>query len=434
LFLGSGHNLFRKRPKEKDRGYTYRSDYRMNPMSTALRDGIQRLEITSRVTLGVLALGSGVYTYLGARELLNGDSSIVFFAAVIYSVAVTIGIFAFWSFLMRLLPHVLDQVGGVLLLFVMVIGSLMIIAMSAWLNATALAGAAALEQHLANTLQGYSRDLDQAHRYAISAQSLLPDLQMASARFGQLTDGERTGTLTGMSGSGTVVQLLSQMSNELGALSRTVEQSREQVTTLYDQGGKHLAKMRELVSSRGPIGPRSDAFGTEATALLGVIASLQQTSIASAVKRTSDGLAAGFIAPAAGGRTAELAERPRRALTICAALIRRGDLAVCRRFHPELGGGRLDRSHARRAGHHPVRGACWHPPRGHPGGNFDLHDGVRSHHCHSVGARGRSGAGGRPAMGGGHRHAGIRTDGRTDPGAGSERKPARACRRPCRRQ
>src|SRR3984893_8123788 len=146
-------------------------------------------------------------------------------------------------------------------------------------------------------------------KWGTLAQSLLPDLQMASARFGQLTDGERTGTLTGTSGSGTVVQLLSQMSNELGALSRTVEQSREQVTALYDQGGKHLAKMRELVSSRGPIGPRSDAFGTEATALLGVIASLQQTSIASAVKRTSDGLAAGFIAPAAGGRAAEVPER-----------------------------------------------------------------------------------------------------------------------------
>ena len=40
-------------------------------MSTALRDGIQRLEVTSRVTLGVLALGSGVYTYLGVRELLK---------------------------------------------------------------------------------------------------------------------------------------------------------------------------------------------------------------------------------------------------------------------------------------------------------------------------------------------------------------------------
>jgi hypothetical protein len=36
-------------------------------MSTTLRNGIQRLELTSRVTLGVLALGSGVFTYLGVR-------------------------------------------------------------------------------------------------------------------------------------------------------------------------------------------------------------------------------------------------------------------------------------------------------------------------------------------------------------------------------
>jgi hypothetical protein len=278
-------------------------------MTSHLRDGIQRLEVTSRVTIGVLALASGVYTYLGVRELLNGNTRIVLFAAVIYSVAVTIGIFGFWSFLMRLLPHVLDQAGRILLFFAMLLGSLMIIAMSAWLNATALAGAAALEQHLANTLQGYSRDLDQAHRYALSAQSLLPDIQMASARFSQLADGEKTGTLTGTSGSGTVVQLLSQMSNQLAALSRTVDRSSEQVKALYEEGGKHLAKMRELVSSRGPVGPRSDAFGTEATALLGIIASLQQTSVASAVQRTADDLAAGFIAPAAGGRSADLAER-----------------------------------------------------------------------------------------------------------------------------
>jgi hypothetical protein len=284
-------------------------------MSTALRDGIQRLEVTSRVVLGVLALGSGVYTYLGVRDLLNGNSTLTFAAAVIYSAAVTIGIFGFWSFLMRLLPHVFDPVGRALLLFVMAIGSLMIIAMSAWLNATALAGTAALEQHLASTLQSYSRDLDQAHRYAISAQGLLPDIRMASARFAQLAESEKTGTLTGTSGSGTVVQLLNQMSNELAALSRTVEQSSEPEKALYDQGSQHLAKMRELVSSRGPIGPRSDAFGTEATALLGVIASLQQTSIVSAVKRTADNLSEGFIAPAAGGRTADLADRQTAVVT-----------------------------------------------------------------------------------------------------------------------
>jgi hypothetical protein len=278
-------------------------------MSTALREGIARLEVTSRVTLGVLALASGVYTYLGVRELLNGNATVVFFAAVIYSVAVSIGIYAFWSFLMRLLPHVVDHVGRALLFGAMLLGSLMIIAMSAWLNATALAGAAALEQHLSTTLQSYTRDLDQAHRYALAAQSLLPDIQMASQRFGQLADGEKTGNLTGTSGSGTVVQLLSQMSNQLNGLSQTVTQSSERTKALYEQGGKHLAKMRELVSSRGPIAARSDGFGSETTTLLGVIASLQQTSVASAVKRAADDLAKGFIAPAAGGRNIDLADR-----------------------------------------------------------------------------------------------------------------------------
>jgi hypothetical protein len=277
-------------------------------MSTALREGVQRLEVTARVTLAVLALASGVYTYLGVRELLQGHAALVFFAAVIYAVAVSIGIYAFWSFLMRLLPHVLDYTSRALLFGAMLLGSLMIIAMSAWLNATALAGAAALEQHLATTLQSYTRDLDRAHRFALAAQGLQPDIQMAQSRFAQLAEGERTGTLTGTGGSGTVVQLLTQMSNQLADLSRSVSQSSEQVKTLYEQGGKHLAKMREVLSNRGPISQRSDAFSGEATALLGVIASMQQTSIVHSVKRAADDLTKGFIAPAASGR-GDLGER-----------------------------------------------------------------------------------------------------------------------------
>jgi uncharacterized membrane protein YedE/YeeE len=280
-------------------------------MSTALalREGVQRLEITMRVTLGVLALASGVYTYLGVRELLSGSPTLVFFAALIYSVAVSVGIYAFWSFLLRLAPHVRDQVGRGLLFAAMVLGSLMIIAMSAWLNATALAGAAALEQHLATTLQSYSRDLDQAHRQALAAQSLLPDIQMAATQFSRLSDAERNGSLTGTSGSGTVVQLLSQMGTQLGGLGKEVADGSERVKALNEQGAKHLAKMREIVSGRGPILSRSDAFASEATALHGVIASLQQTSVAPAVKRAADNLAKTFIAPAAAGRFGDLAER-----------------------------------------------------------------------------------------------------------------------------
>jgi hypothetical protein len=277
-------------------------------MSIGGGDGVKGLEITTRVTLGVLALASGVYTYLGVRDLLNGNATIVFFAAVIYAVAVSIGIYAFWTFLMRFLPHVTDARSRGLLFACMGLGSLMIIAMSAWLNASALAGAAAIQQHLSVSVQSYTRDLDRAHNNALAAQSLLPDIQMASTRFSKLAEAERTGSLTGTSGSGTVVQLLTQMSNQLGNLAQEVGGSADKVKALYEQGGKHLEKMRELVSDRGPINTRSDAFGKETMGLMGVIAKLQQTSVAPSVKRAADGLVSGFIAPAAGGR-GDLAER-----------------------------------------------------------------------------------------------------------------------------
>ncbi len=95
-------------------------------MSIALREGVQRLEVTMRVTLAVLALGSGVYTYLGVRDLLNGDATVVFFAAVIYAVAVSVGIYAFWSFLMGFMPHVRDAKSRGLLFGCMLLGSAMI--------------------------------------------------------------------------------------------------------------------------------------------------------------------------------------------------------------------------------------------------------------------------------------------------------------------
>jgi hypothetical protein len=271
-------------------------------MSTALRDGVQRLEVTLKITLGILALASGIYTYLGVRELLNGNSTLIFFAAVIYSVAVSVGIYAFWTFLMRFMPHVRDHHSRGMLFGCMALGSLMIIAMSAWLNASALAGAGAIQQHLAVNTEAYTRDLNGAYRNALSAQALLPDIQMASARFAKLAESEKSGSLTGTGGSGTVVQLLTQMSTQLSGLSQEVTQSADRMKVLFEQGGKNLERMRELVSDRGPVNARSDAFGKEVTALLGVITSLQQKSVAPAVKRAADGLASGFIAPAAGGR------------------------------------------------------------------------------------------------------------------------------------
>jgi len=279
-------------------------------MSRDLRKAQTGLETVTGATLAILALASGVYTYLGVRELLNGSATVVFLGAVIYSVAVSVGIFGFWSYLMRFMPHVKTGDGRRYLYLAMVIGSAMIVAMSSWLNAAALAGGAALEQHLANTTEQYQQKLEQAHDNALAAQSLLPDIQLASQRFSRLANEEAsTGALTGTSGSGTVVQLLRQMSTQLTGLSTEVEASRETTKKSFAEGGKQLAAMRKLVSSPGPVEARANAFAEEAVALSGTIAALQQTSIAPAVKRAADDLGRSFIAPVADGNNADLASR-----------------------------------------------------------------------------------------------------------------------------
>ena len=188
-----------------------------------IKSGIDNLEVISRFALAILALASGVYTYLGVRSLLDGSSTQVFFAAIVYSTAVSVAIYAFWTYLLKFVPLMQDGGRRLALFGTMALGSLMIIAMSSWLNAAALAGSAATEQHLSIQLEGYVEDLDKAHANALSAQSLLPDVQRASERFKRLGNEEQTtGALTGTSGSGSVVQLLSQMGNQLDELATTI--------------------------------------------------------------------------------------------------------------------------------------------------------------------------------------------------------------------
>ena len=155
-------------------------------VSHRLQDGIDGVETMTRFALAVLALASGVYTYLGVRSILDGSATVVFFAAIIYSSAVSVAIYAFWTYMTRFYPHVTGAAGRGAMLGVMALGCAMIIAMSSWLNAAALAGSAALEQHLAETQEDYTSDLDRAHQNALAAQSLLPDIQRASERFARL--------------------------------------------------------------------------------------------------------------------------------------------------------------------------------------------------------------------------------------------------------
>ncbi len=72
----------------------------------------------------MLAVASGIYTYLGVSSLLEDTGAMSFFAAVAYSIAVSVGIFVFWSYLLRLLPSMRSASGFLSLTLSMLVGSL----------------------------------------------------------------------------------------------------------------------------------------------------------------------------------------------------------------------------------------------------------------------------------------------------------------------
>lgn len=271
-------------------------------MARELRQNVSSLETTLSAALAVLATASGYWTYMGVRGLLDGDGVLAVGGALIYSIAVSVGIYVFWTFMLRFMPLLRERGFRAAMWAAMAVGCVAILAMSSWLNAAALAGSGAIEQHLARTVEEYQQRLELSHENALAAQALVPDLEREAERFRLLAEKERDGgALTGSSGSGTVVQLLSQKSVELRTLAQQIRNSRQDVDRLYELGGQKLGTLRELVSAAGDIQDRSVRFAREAVSLVGVIADMQQTSLAPSVRRAALDMKDSFIAPSPSG-------------------------------------------------------------------------------------------------------------------------------------
>jgi len=262
------------------------------------------LDSFSGAALAVLATASGIYTYLGVSSLLDDTGALSFFAASAYSIAVSVAIFVFWSYLMRLLPAMRTVGSKIKLMGAMVLGSLAIIAMSSWLNAAALAGAAAVEQHLARTVQDYQSALEQAHDIAVSAQALERDVARVRQSFEDLSEQEAAGDLSGLAGRGAVFRVLRQKSAELAALELQIATQGPLIDAAFDEGNQILSDMRGLTVAPGPVETRSVAFSEDAVRLAGIITTLRQLSVAPLVDRAAADLSASVVLPELDSQTA----------------------------------------------------------------------------------------------------------------------------------
>lgn len=265
------------------------------------------LDTITPAALGILSVASGIYTYLGVSSILEDTGAMSFFAAVAYSIAVSVGIFVFWSYILRLLPAMRSASGFLGLTLSMLVGSLAIIAMSSWLNAAALAGSAAVEQHLANTVQDYQGALEQAHDIALTAQALGRDVERTRRTFEELSEREaREGGTTGVAGEGAVSRLLAQTADRLRGLEEMIAAQEPRIEEAYNEGNRLLGRMRALTVAAGSVEQRSLVFSEESVRLAGVIASLNQYSVAPLVARAAADLPASIILPELDGSTASM--------------------------------------------------------------------------------------------------------------------------------
>lgn len=276
------------------------------------------LETFSGTALGVLAVASGIYTYLGVSSLLDENGAMSVFAAIAYSVAVSVGIFVFWYYMMRLFPAVRSAQARIGLIVAMGAGSLAIVAMSSWLNAAALAGSAAVEQHLAKTVQDYQASLERAHEVALNGQSLERDVARVRQSFEDLSEQEAAGALSGLAGRGAVFRVLRQKSAELSGLEGQISAQTPLVEAAFGEGNVILSRMRALTVEPGPVNARSVEFSEQAVRLAGLITQLRQLSVAPLVERAAQDLAASVVLPELDGSTAE--GRTDQAATISSVL------------------------------------------------------------------------------------------------------------------
>ncbi len=264
------------------------------------------LDTFTPAALGVLAIASGIYTYLGVSSLLEDNGAVSFFAAVAYSIAVSVGIFVFWSYMLRLLPSMRTASGFIGLTISTMVGSVAIIAMSSWLNAAALAGSAAVEQHLENTVRDYQAALEQAHDIALSGQALGREVERARQSFEELANLEQSGDLSGTAGRGAVFRVLTQKAEELSNLEEQIAAQQEPIDEAFQQGNEILAKMRELTVAPGPVDRRSVQFSEESVKLAGVISRLNQYSVAPLVARAAEDLPSSVVLPELDGRSSDV--------------------------------------------------------------------------------------------------------------------------------
>jgi hypothetical protein len=209
-------------------------------------NGIRTLFQPAGAILGVLVTGSGIYTYLGARQLLDGESLLNNLAAIVYAVCVTLAIWLFWMWATRVVPASHSPQSKISRWVAVLLGVGAICGTSSVFNAMALIGPAALQLHERRNLAEYEVILEKTRQVAGRMNTLTPDLNAVAKLYRTLSDHEAVGKgASGAHGKGRT-EMLDQVASRFAGLAEQIEASVVNIKEHRREAALILNDMRDL--------------------------------------------------------------------------------------------------------------------------------------------------------------------------------------------
>lgn len=262
-------------------------------------------EITGPILL-LLSFVSGFFTFLGAQSLFGSEGAgfMNSASAAVFSIGVTAGIFLFWEMALSIVPQMPSGKTRLLGMGITALGWPFLIALSSWLNVTAMAGNAALEMHMTQTLPIFEQAVNDAVRRAQLAEKLTPDLKAAADRYTGLAQAERSsGRITGIAGNGGIADTLEGVSRQLGGLLAQLGEAGQRTDFAAAQARASLDRMRTLSIEKGPIERRIEAFATEAEKINTHLGQMDNRGLLESIQRSGATLADSVIERVASRNT-----------------------------------------------------------------------------------------------------------------------------------
>lgn len=269
------------------------------------------------VLLFVLTVCSGYFTYKGAVMALNAGLAdwAGHAGALVFSIGSSTAIFLLWTAAPRAVSKLETGWMRVTGMCMTMVGCVMVVSLSSWLNVAGIAGDSAQSVHMNRIIASFETALDARYTSALAIRAFQPDLKQAQAKYLARREAEfKGGAYTGRPGPGTVEILLLAISDRFADQDKAIDAELSRMSGAAEQARRELKTMREVASRPGDPARRMENLARQADRLRARLGEIDARGLLSGLQRTLQAMPAEIDLQAITARTKRGAAAQRAAL------------------------------------------------------------------------------------------------------------------------